>query len=100
MFCFLLVHMSGLEPPTPRLSGVCPDRLSYTCIWWTNKDLNLEPIGYEPIALTVVLLVHKCGAQPPREGGLPLEFSAVTPQMVGPRAKPSIDFPLKGDEYL
>ena len=29
-----------------------------TPIWWTNKDLNLEPIGYEPIALTVVLLVH------------------------------------------
>ena len=29
--------------------------------WWTNKDLNLEPIGYEPIALTVVLLVHMCG---------------------------------------
>ena len=53
-----MVHMSGLEQPTPRLSGVCSDRLSYTCIWWTNKDLNLEPIGYEPIALTVVLLVH------------------------------------------
>ena len=26
--------------------------------WWTNKDLNLEPFGYEPNALTVVLLVH------------------------------------------
>ena len=26
--------------------------------WWTNKDLNLEPIGYEPIALTIVLLVQ------------------------------------------
>ena len=34
-------------------------------------------------------------AQPALEGGLPLEFSAVTPQMVGPSAEPSIDFPLK-----
>ena len=29
-----------------------------TAYWWTNKDLNLEPFGYEPNALTVVLLVQ------------------------------------------
>lgn len=34
-------------------------------------------------------------AQPALEGGLPLEFPAVTPQVVGPSAEPSIDFPLK-----
>ena len=37
----------------------------------------------------------KCAAQPALEGGLPLEFPAVTPQVVGPSAEPSIDFPLK-----
>ena len=26
--------------------------------WWTNKDLNLEPTGYEPVAPTIVLLVQ------------------------------------------
>ena len=37
-----------------------PNASSYTIAaqWWTNKDLNLEPFGYEPNALTVVLLVH------------------------------------------
>ena len=50
--------------------------------------MNLEPIGYEPIALTVVLLVHICAAQPALKGGLPLEFPIVTPQVVGPSAKP------------
>ena len=63
--------------------------------WWTNKDLNLEPIGYEPIALTVVLLVHMCAAQPAHEGRFFLEFPIVTPRVVGPGTKPSIDFPLK-----
>ena len=29
------------------------------------------------------------------KGGLPLEFPVVTPQVVGPSAEPSIDFPLK-----
>ena len=37
-----------------------PNASSYTiaAYWWTNKDLNLEPFGYEPNALTIVLLVH------------------------------------------
>ena len=48
---------------------------------------------------TILILLRvdlrKYEAQPPRAEGLPLEFSAVTPQVVGPRAKPSIDFPLQ-----
>lgn len=27
-------------------------------IWWTIKDSNLEPTGYEPGALTIELMVH------------------------------------------
>ena len=26
--------------------------------WWTTKDLNLEPSGYEPDALPIELMVH------------------------------------------
>ena len=36
-----------------------------------------------------------CAAQPAHEGGLLLEFPVVTPQVVGPSAESSIDFPLK-----
>ena len=36
---------------------------------------------------TVEDKVDICAAQPALEGGLPLEFSAVTPQMVGPDVK-------------
>ena len=32
--------------------------LHHRPIWWTNKDLNLEPSVYETDALTFVLLVH------------------------------------------
>ena len=31
---FLLVGLSGLEPPTPTLSGWCSNRLSYNPIYW------------------------------------------------------------------
>ena len=27
--------------------------------WWTLQDLNPKPTGYEPVALTIELRVHK-----------------------------------------
>jgi hypothetical protein len=47
-----LVEIKGLEPLTPCVQGRCSPRLSYTPIWWTFRDSNPGPIGYEPIALT------------------------------------------------
>ena len=34
-----LVEMSGLEPPTPTLSGWCSNRLSYISIWFVLTSL-------------------------------------------------------------
>ncbi len=28
--------------------------------WWAHRDLNLGPLGYEPIALTAELWAHNC----------------------------------------
>ena len=36
-----LVGMSGLEPPTPTLSGWCSNRLSYIPIMWTMSHIKL-----------------------------------------------------------
>lgn len=74
-----MVGLNGLEPSTSRLSGVrsnqlsyrplnggdkeirTPDpllarqvlsQLSYTPKWWTFRDSNPGPTGYEPVALT------------------------------------------------
>ena len=33
-FCIYLVGLSGLEPPTSRLSGVRSNRLSYKPVWF------------------------------------------------------------------
>ena len=68
--------------------------------WSTPKELNFLYTLIRRALKTVEDRVDRCAAQPALEEELPLEFSAVTPQVVGPRAKPSIDFPLKGDEYL
>ena len=40
--CFRLVGLSGLEPPTPTLSGWCSNLLSYNPIW------VVEIHGFEP----------------------------------------------------
>ena len=76
-----MVGLSGLEPPTSCLSGTRSNHLSYRpifcggdketrtldplrakqvlsqlsytpSIWWTIRDSNPGPTGYEPVALT------------------------------------------------
>ena len=54
--CFnsLMVGLSGLEPPTSRLSGVCSNLLSYKPIWFCVAcSLNFKPLveinGIEPL---------------------------------------------------
>ena len=43
---------SGLEPLTYALEERCSIQLSYRDRWWPRRDLNPQPIGYEPTALT------------------------------------------------
>ncbi len=50
------VGPGGLEPPTPRLSSVCSNQLSYGPKNFTSADYQyisrtaklMEPIGFEP----------------------------------------------------
>ena len=55
--CFLLVGLSGLEPPTPTLSGWCSNRLSYNPIY-IKKTLLL------PVIITKALMVEIVGLEP------------------------------------
>ena len=55
----ILVEVKGLEPPAPWSQTTCATKLRYTSkylfinfIWWTIRDSNPRPTGYEPGALT------------------------------------------------
>ena len=55
----ILVEVKGLEPPAPWSQTTCATKLRYTSkylfinfIWWTIRDSNPGPTGYEPGALT------------------------------------------------
>ena len=96
-----MVRKVGLEPTIFALSERCTNLLCYSRIWWTIKDLNLGPESYELPALDLTELMVQRAAQPALEGGLPLEFPVVTPQVVGPDVKALDKFILlKGDENL
>lgn len=45
----MCVPMGGLEPPTPCVSGKYSDQLSYTGIFFSNK--NAARAGFEPATL-------------------------------------------------
>ena len=53
-----MVEVKGLEPPAPWSQTTCATKLRYTSaivfkkIWWTIRDSNPGPTGYEPGALT------------------------------------------------
>ena len=53
----ILVEVKGLEPPAPWSQTTCATKLRYTSklfklSWWTIRDSNPGPTGYEPGALT------------------------------------------------
>ena len=55
----ILVEVEGLEPPAPWSQTTCATKLRYTSkyiiyllSWWTIRDSNPGPTGYEPGALT------------------------------------------------
>ena len=54
-----LVGLSGLEPPTSRLSGVRSNRLSYKPIWSSAVQLSLTALGGDKRDRTVDLLLAK-----------------------------------------
>src|SRR6185503_7835630 len=39
---FQLVGLGGLEPPTPRLSSVCSNQLSYRPRWVGRRNVRLQ----------------------------------------------------------
>ena len=41
-----------IRTPDPLLARQVLSQLSYTPIWWTFRDSNPGPTGYEPVALT------------------------------------------------
>ena len=49
-FC-LLVEIKGVEPLTPCVQGRCSPNWAKPP-WWTFRDSNPRPTGYEPVALT------------------------------------------------
>ena len=51
--------LSGLEPPTSRLSGVRSNRLSYKPIWSSAVQLSLTALGGDKRDRTVDLLLAK-----------------------------------------
>ena len=53
-----MVGLSGLEPPTSRLSGVRSNRLSYKPIWWRWGDSNPWPPACRAGALPAELHPH------------------------------------------
>ena len=55
----VLVGLSGLEPPTSRLSGVRSNRLSYKPIWSSAVQLSLTALGGDKRDRTVDLLLAK-----------------------------------------
>ena len=59
-FDTLLVGLSGLEPPTPTLSGWCSNLLSYNpmSFWWRQRDSNPSPHECKSCALPDELCPH------------------------------------------
>lgn len=48
-----MVQPAGLKPALNGLEVRCLIQLGYGCIsWLASWDLNPEPTGYEPVALT------------------------------------------------
>ena len=50
--CFQSSGDEGIRTPDPLLARQVLSQLSYTPIWWTFRDSNPGPTGYEPVALT------------------------------------------------
>ena len=42
----------GIRTLDPLLARQVLSQLSYTPVWWTFRDSNPGPTGYEPVALT------------------------------------------------
>ena len=53
-----MVHPQGVEPRVAAYKTVPQYRRGQGAYWWIIKDSNLEPIGYEPTALTIALMIH------------------------------------------
>ena len=55
----LMVGLSGLEPPTSRLSGVRSNRLSYKPISWFERWFPTRPLVFPALAFVRALCVFQ-----------------------------------------
>src|SRR5262245_43681954 len=70
----------GRKPANSSLFAPKPGNLRSTRnAWWAREDSNLQPSGYEPLALTIELRARRLA------GGAELEHFALKRKFIGPR---------------
>ena len=62
-----MAYRAGLEPATLWVETICAIHCATDTKMWPRRDLNPQPIGYEPTALTIELQGRNM------EGGMGIE---------------------------